>query len=60
MAPMDDAIWLVLVRHSLCRQFVATRLPPPSHPIGVLLVLAMPVKILSKMARNSAIYSPNS
>ena len=24
--------------------FVATRLPPPSHPIGVLLVLATPVK----------------
>ena len=31
MAPMD-AIWLVLVRHSLCRQFVATRLPPTFSP----------------------------
>ena len=26
------------------RHFVSTRLPPPSHPVGVLVVLAMPVK----------------
>ena len=29
--------------------FVATRPPPPSHPVVVLLVLATPVKNLSKM-----------
>ena len=27
-------------------KFVATHLPPPSHPIGMLLVLAMPVKTI--------------
>ena len=26
--------------------FVAPRPPPPSHPIGMLVVLAMPVKII--------------
>ena len=40
--------------------FVATLPPPPFHPIGMLLVLAMPVKKLSKMAGNVASYSPNS
>ena len=40
--------------------FVATCQPPPSHPIGVLLVLAMPVKKLSEMMGNSASYSANS
>ena len=34
--------------------------PPLSHPVGVLLVLATPVKNLSKMAGNLASYSPNS
>ena len=29
---------------AFARHFVATRLPPSSHPIGVLVVLAMPVK----------------
>ena len=29
---------------AFAHHFVATRLPPPSHPIGVLVVLAMPVK----------------
>ena len=54
MAPVD-AIWLVLVKTSLCplkiidelvvpHHFVATH--PPSHPIGVLLVLAMPVRTI--------------
>ena len=31
-----------------------------SHPLGVLLILATPVKKLSKMAENSASYSLNS
>ena len=39
--------------------FVATHPPPPSHPVGVLLVLATPGKKLSKMVGNSASYSPN-
>ena len=39
------------------RHFVATHLP--SHPIGVLLVLATPTR-LSKMTDNSASYSLNS
>ena len=52
MTPMD-AIWLVL---AFARHFVAK----PSDPVGVLLILAMPVKKLSKMAVNSASYSPNS
>ena len=60
MAPMD-AIWLVLVKTEL---FPATWWlpphPPPSHPVGVLLILATPVKKLSKMAGNLASYSPNS
>ena len=63
MVPMDaiwlalaliDAIWLALPATS----WLPAR-PPPSHPIGVLLVLATPVK-LSKMAGNSASYSSNS
>ena len=29
---------------AFAHHFVATRLPPPSHPVGVLVVLAMPVK----------------
>ena len=29
---------------AFARHFMATRPPPPSHPIGVLLVLATPVK----------------
>ena len=37
--------------------FVATYPPPPFHPIGVLLVLAMP---LSKLVGNSASYLPSS
>ena len=60
MAPMD-AIWLVLVK---TEPFPATSwLPthhPPSHSVGVLLVLATPVKKLSKMAGNLASYSPYS
>ena len=36
--------------------FVATRPPPPSHTIGVLVVSAMPVKKLSKMTGNPASY----
>ena len=46
---------------AFARHFVSTRLShtlTPSHPIGVLLVLAMPVKKLSKMAENSASYYP--
>ena len=57
-----DAIWLVLVKAGVVfsRHFVATHPPPPSHPVGVLLILATPVKKLSKMAGNSASYSPHS
>ena len=29
---------------AFARYFVATHPPPPSHPVGVLLTLAMPVK----------------
>ena len=29
---------------AFARHFVATRPPPPSHPVGVLVVLATPVK----------------
>ena len=36
--------------------FMATCLPPPSSPIGVLVVLGISVKKLSKMAGNSASY----
>ena len=60
MAPMD-AIWLVLVKTEPlpATSWLPTH-PPPSHPVGVLLVLATPVKKLSKMAGNLASYSPNS
>ena len=46
MAP-NDAIWLVLVKTGVAfaRHFVATH--SPRHPVGVLLVLATPVKKLS-------------
>ena len=60
MAPIDT-IWLILVK---TWPFPATSWlparPPPSHPAGVLLILATPVKKLSKMAGNSASYSTNS
>ena len=52
MAPMD-VIWLFLLK--------TQPLPATSwlltHPVGVLVILAMatPVKVLSKMAGNSAI-----
>ena len=60
MAPMD-AIWLVLVKTKLlpATWWLPTH-PRPSHPVGVLLVLATPVKKRSKMAGNLASYSPNS
>ena len=50
MYPMD-AIWLVLVKTELLptTSWLPAH-PPPSHPVGVLLVLATPVKKLSKMA----------
>ena len=60
MAPMD-AISLVLVKmEPLPATSWLPAHPPPSHPVGVLLVLATPVKKLSKMAGNLASYSPNS
>ena len=43
---------------AFARRFVASH--PPSHPAGVLLILATPVKKLSKLVGNSASYSPNS
>ena len=42
------------------RHFMATHPPHPPTLVGVLLVLATPVKKLSKIAGNSASYSPNS
>ena len=60
MAPVD-AIWLVLVKteHLPATSWLPAH-PPPSHPVGVLLVLAMPLKNLSKMMGNLASHSPNS
>ena len=60
MAPVD-AIWLVLVKTELlpATSWLPTHFPP-YHPVGVLLVLAMPVEKLSKMAGNLASYSSNS
>ena len=60
MTPMD-AIWLVLVKTYPfpTASWLPTH-PPPSHPAGVLLILATPVKKLSKTVGNSASYSPNS
>ena len=56
-----DAIWLVLVKMqpSPATSWLPA-CPPPSHLIGVLLVLATPVKRLSKVGGNSANYLPNS
>ena len=60
MAPMD-AIWLILVKtEPLPATWWLPANPPPSHPIGVLLILATPVKKLSKMVGNLVSYSPNS
>ena len=47
-----DVIWLVLVK---TEPLPATSWLP-SHPVGVLVVLAKPVKKLSKMAGNPASY----
>ena len=48
MAPMD-AIWLFSVyMQPLSATLWLPTYPLPSHPIGVLVVLAMPVKELSK------------
>ena len=60
MTPMD-AIWLVLVKTLPlpATSWLPTH-PSSSHPVGVLLILATPVKKLSKMAGNSASYSLNS
>ena len=42
---------------AFARHFVATHQPPPSHPIGMLLILATPVQ---KLVGYSASCSPNS
>ena len=56
-----DAIWLVLVKtEPLPATSWLPTYPPPSHPVGVLLLLATPVKKLSKMAGNLTSYSLNS
>ena len=48
MVPMD-AIWLVVSEDvAFARHFVDTCPPPNSHPVGVLLVLAMPLKVSLK------------
>ena len=44
---------------SFTHHFLATYLTAPSHPIGVLVILDMPVN-LSKMVGNSASYPLNS
>ena len=64
MAPMD-AIWLVLVKTERlpATSWLPTHPQPPSptpNPVEVLLVLAMPVKKLTKMVGNLASYSPYS
>ena len=43
MAPVD-AIWLFLVKTAFAHQFVGACLP--SHPIGMLVILAMPVETI--------------
>ena len=60
MTPVG-AIWLFLVFLAFlpATSWLPT-LPPPSHPVGVLVVLTTPVKKLSKMAGYSASYSFNS
>ena len=45
---------------TFAHHFVVTHPPPPSYPVGVLLVFAIPVKKLSKTTGNSASYSPYS
>ena len=53
MAPMEViSLFLVAFAH----HFVATHSPPASQPIEVLVVLATPVKKLSKMLGNPASY----
>ena len=41
---------------AFAHHFVATYSPPPSHPVGVLVILATLVTKLSKMAGNPASY----
>ena len=50
MAPMDDILLVLLKTEPFPATSWLPTLPPPSHPVGVLLVLATPVKKLSKMA----------
>ena len=58
--PMD-VIWLVLVKtEPLPATLWLSTHPSPSHPVGVLLLLATLVKKLSKMAGNLASYLLNS
>ena len=42
---------------AFAHHFVGTHLLPPSHPIGLLMVLAMPVKYLKWQAIQIAIHS---
>ena len=60
MAPMD-AIWLVLMKTQplLATSWIPAH-PPLSHSVGMLLVLATPVKNHLKWRGNLASYSPNS
>ena len=41
---------------AFAHHFVVPLSPPPSHPIRVLVAMAMPVKKLTKMAENPASY----
>ena len=55
MTPMDTT-WLFSEDEAFACHFMAPDLPPPPfHPVGVLVVLVTPVKIM-KMAGNSASY----
>ena len=56
--------WMHLAVFSIdvafAHRFVATHPSPPSHPVRILMVLAMTVKKLPKMTGNLASYLPNS
>ena len=55
MGPYHLAFYIVDV--AFAHHFVAIRPPSPSHPIGVLVVLATPVKTLKPSAIQLAIQS---
>ena len=60
MTPVDAIFAVFREDVAFARHFVATHPPPPSHPVGVLVVLTTLVKKLSKMAGYSDNYPFNS